>query len=108
MKTLTDFINESLLVNEGKKEAKCVKAWADYAKSSFKGDKDTLDKFIANLEYFATQDDKEWREMKRSGQLEDFLCVEVWDGEWFDDDEYDDLDDLRLFWNGTYKEYFDI
>lgn len=46
--------------------------------------------------------------MKHYGQLADFLCVDVWNDEWFDDDEYDDLDDLRLFWNDTYTKYFDF
>lgn len=108
MKSLTEFMNESLDINEGKKEAKNVKSWADFARNNFKGSEETLNKFISNLEYFATQDDKEWREMKRYGQLADFLCVDVWNDEWFDDDEYDDLDDLRLFWNDTYTKYFDF
>ena len=30
MKSLTEFINESLNINEGKKEAKCVKAWVEW------------------------------------------------------------------------------
>ena len=103
MKSITDFLNEALVV-ERKKESYQIEDWADYAKKNFKGDKKTLDKFIGHLEYLANMGN-EWEEMRRYKQLDDFLCKDIWT-EFEPSDK--DVDKLHDFWVASYKEYFDI